>query len=150
MKKVILLVALLAGFTAMAQKGERGNKGDFKNMSAEQMATLQTKKMTLDLDLTVAQQSKIKAFNLENAKTRKSKMEERQAQKDTSERPKLTSDEQYAKRTERLDAAIAHKSELKKILSTEQFEKWERHHKKRGEHRKGKGERSKGKKGKNS
>ncbi len=49
MKKVILLVALMVGFTAMAQKGERGHKGDFKNMSAEQMATLQTKKMTLGL-----------------------------------------------------------------------------------------------------
>ncbi len=150
MKKVILLVALLAGFTAMAQKGERGNKGDFKNMSAEQMATLQTKKMTLDLDLSEAQQSKIQALNLEKATKRKAIMDERKAQKETAERPKLTSDEQYAKKTERLDASIAHKAELKKILSDEQFEKWEIHHKKRGEHRKGKGERSKGKKGKKS
>jgi len=145
MKKVILLVVLMVGFTTMAQKGERRHKGDFKNMSAEQMATLQTKKMTLDLELTEAQQSKIKAFNLENAKKRKAKMEERKAQKDTSERPKLTSDEQYALKSERLDAAIAHKADLKKILSNEQFEKWEMHHKKRGEHRKGKGEHRKGK-----
>ena len=137
MKKVILLVALVAGFTAMAQKGERGHKGDFKNMSTEQMATLQTKQMTLDLDLTAAQQSKIQALNLENATKRKAQMAKRKAQKDATERPKLTSDEQYAMRKERLDAAIAHKSELKKILSTEQYEKWEMHHKKRGDHRKG-------------
>ncbi len=150
MKKVILLVVLMVGFTAMAQKGERGRKGDFKNMSAEQMATLQTKKMTLDLDLTEVQQNKVKALNLENAKKRKVKMEERKAQKDTSERPKLTSDEQYAMKAERLDAAIVHKAELKKILSNEQFEKWEMHHKKRGEHRKGKGQHSKGKKGRKS
>ena len=116
-------------------------------MSAEQMATLQTKKMTLDLDLTEVQQNKVKALNLENAKKRKAKMEERKAQKDTSERPKLTSDEQYAMKAERLDAAIVHKAELKKILSNEQFEKWEMHHKKRGEHRKGKRQHSKGKKG---
>ncbi|NND79159.1 MAG: hypothetical protein HKN53_04615 [Maribacter sp.] len=148
MKKVLVLVMLMAGFTAMAQKGERGHRGDFKDLSAEQMATLHTKKMTLDLDLTEAQQSKIKAFHLEKFKNRKAKMEKRQAQKDTSERPKLTSDEKYALRLERLDAAIAHKAELKKILSTEQFEKWEKHHKKRGEHHKGKGHHSKGKRGK--
>ena len=147
MKKVILLVALMVGFTTMAQKGERGHKGDFKNMSAEQMATLQTKKMTLDLDLTEVQQKKIQALNLENAIKRKAKMEERKALKEADERPARTSDEQYAMRAERLDAAIAHKSELKKILSTEQFGQWEMHHKKRGEHRKGKGEHSKGKKG---
>lgn len=147
MKKVIVLVALMAGFTAMAQNGERGHKGDFKNMSAEQMATLQTKKMTLDLDLTESQQSKIQALNLENAKKRKAKMEERKALKEADERPARTSEEQYAMRAERLDAAIALKSELKKILSTEQFEKWEMHHKKRGGHHKGKGEYSKGRKG---
>ncbi len=146
MKKVILLVVLMAGFTAMAQKGERGHRADFKNMSAEQMATLHTKKMTLDLDLTEVQQNKIKALHLENAKKRKVKMEERKAQKDTSERPKLTSNEQYALKVERLDAAIVRKAELKKILSNEQFEKWEMHHKKRGEHRKGKGQHSKGRK----
>ena len=150
MKKVILLVVLVAGFTAMAQKGERGNRGDFNNMSAEQMATLQTKRMTLDLNLTEAQQSKIQALNVENAKKRKAKMEERKALKDAAERPARTSDEQYAMRAERLDAAIAHKSELKKILSTEQFEQWEMHHKKRGEHQKGKGAHSKGKKGRKS
>lgn len=150
MKKVILLVALVAGFTTMAQKGERGHKGDFKNMTAEQMATLQTKQMTLDLDLTTAQQNKIQALNLDNATKRKAKMEERKALKETSERPKRTSDEQYAMRTERLNAAIAHKAELKKILSDEQFEKWEMHHKKRGEHRNGKREHSKRGKGNKS
>jgi len=150
MKKVILLAVLMVGFTAMAQKGDRGNRGDFKNMSAEQMATLQTKQMTLDLNLTASQQSKIQALNLENATKRKAKMEERKALKEADERPVRTSDEHYAMRVERLDAAIAHKAELEKILSTEQFEQWEIHHKKRGEHRKGKGKHSKGKKGNKS
>lgn len=148
MKKVVVLMMLMAGFTAMAQKGERGHGADFKDLSAEQMATLHTKKMTLDLDLTDAQQSKIKAFHLEKFKHRKAKMEERKAQEDSFERKKLTSDEKYALRAERLDAAIAHKAELKKILSEEQFEKWEEHHKKRGKHHKGKGHHSKGKRGK--
>ena len=153
MKKVILLAVLMLGFTAMAQKGERGNRGnrgDYKNMSAEQMATLQTKQMTLDLNLTATQQSKIQALNLDIATKRKAKMEERKALKEAAERPARTSDEKYAMKAERLNAAIAHKAELKKILSTEQFEQWEMHHKKRGEHRKGKGNYSKGKKGNKS
>ena len=138
---------LMTGFSIMAQKGERGHRGDFKNMSAEQMATLQTKKMTLDLDLTEAQQSKIQALNLENAKKRKAKMEARKDQESNGEKRTLTSEERYAMKNERLDAAIAHKAELKKILTDEQFEKWETHRKKRGRHHKGKGKHSKGKKG---
>lgn len=147
MKRVLIAIMLMAGFTAMAQRGERGEKGhrgDFNNMTAEQMATLQTKKMTLDLDLTQGQQTKIQALNLEKAKKRKAKMDERKALKDSGERPSRTSDEQYALKMERLDAAIAHKAELKKILNEEQFTKWEMHHKKRGAHHKNKGKRPKG------
>lgn len=146
MKKVILLIVLMAGFTAMAQKGERGQKGAYKNMSAEQMATLQTKKMTLDLDLTQAQQTKIQALHLENAKKRKAKMEARMAQKESGESKALTSDERFALKQERLDAAIAHKAELKTILNEEQFAKWEMQRNKRGENHKGKGKRHKEKK----
>lgn len=141
MKRVLIAIMLMAGFTTIAQRGERGDKvqrGDFKNMTVEQMATLQTKKMTLALDLTQDQQNKIQALNLENAKKRKAKMDERKALKDSEERPARTSDEQYAQRMERLDASIAHKTELKKILTQEQFAKWEAHHKKRGKGRKGK------------
>jgi hypothetical protein len=138
MKKVILLVVLMVGFTAMAQKGERGQKGDYKNMSAEQMATLQTKKMTLYLDLTQAQQTKIQALNLEKAKKRKAQMEARKVQRESGETKTLTSDERFAMKQERLDAAIAHKADLKKILNEEQYAKWETQRNKRGENHKGK------------
>ncbi|EAR00611.1 hypothetical protein [Maribacter sp. HTCC2170] len=139
MKKVLIAIMLMAGFTAVAQRGERGEKGhrgDFKSMTAEQMATLQTKKMTLALDLTSNQQNKIQALNLENAEQSKAKMEERKAAKESSEQKKPTSDEIYAMKKARLDAAIAHKASLKDILTPEQFEKWETHRKKRGEHKK--------------
>ncbi len=138
---------LMVGITAMAQRGEReekGHRGDFKNMTAEQMATLQTKKMTLALDLTEGQQNQIQDLNLKNAKQRKAKMEERKAAKESNEKMKPSSDEIYEMRKARLDAAIAHKAELKKILNPEQFEKWEAHKKKRGKHekhRRSKGER---------
>jgi len=148
MKKVLIAMMLLAGFTAIAQRGERsekGHRGGFKDMTAEQMATLQTKKMTLALDLSNDQQNKIQALNLDVAKKRKVKMEERKARK---EQEKPSSDEIFTMKKNRLDAAIAHKAELKKILNQEQFEKWKAHHKQKGKHKKRK--HSKGEKGKRS
>jgi hypothetical protein len=42
---------------------------------------------------------------------------------------------------ERLDRMIAHKAEMKKILSEEQYTRWERMAHQKGKHRKQKGER---------
>ena len=138
MKKVIVLMMLMAGVTAMAQRGEKGHRGDFKDMSAEQMATLQTKKMTLSLDLTEAQQAKIQALHLKNAQLRKAKMEERKAKMEKEEGAKPSSDERYAMKKERLDEAIAQKAELKKILTNEQYSKWQEMKESRGKHSNGK------------
>lgn len=148
MKKVIVLVVLLVGFTTMAQDRTGGKRNSIKDMTPEQMATLQTKRMTLDLDLTQAQQTKIQALNLENAKKRKAKMEARKTQRESGEAKKLSNDERFAMKQERLDAAIAHKAELKKILNDEQFAKWEMHRKKRGGNDKGRGNRGNRGKGK--
>ncbi len=122
---------LMACVTAMAQRGEKGHRGDFKDMSAEQLATLQTKKMTLSLDLTEAQQAKIQALHLKNAQLRKAKMEKEEVAKPSS-------DERYAMKKERLDAAIAQKTELKKILTNEQYAKWQEMKESRGKHSNGK------------
>ncbi|SHJ94603.1 Spy/CpxP family protein refolding chaperone [Pseudozobellia thermophila] len=125
MKKVFVIVLCMVGLTAMAQKGERGNRG-MKDLSPEQVATLQTKKMTLALDLTQEQQAKIQAINLEQAKERKAKMEERKAAREKGEAKKPTAEERYAMQNERLDKMIAHKAEMKKILSEEQYQKWQK------------------------
>lgn len=124
----------LVGMTAMAQKGERHQNNAKNDMTPEQMATLKTKQMTWALDLTNAQQKQIQTLNLENAKTRKAAMDERKARKETK---KPTSDERYAKKNERLDRMIVHKAEMKNILSTEQYDKWEKMAMRKGKHRKG-------------
>jgi len=139
MKKGILAIALLIGVFAMAQKEGKSNRGAMKDLTPEQMATLQTKKMTLALDLSEAQQSQIQVLNLENAKTRKAKMEKRKAKKEGGENQKPTSEEQYAMQNARLDQMIARKSEMKEILSEEQYVKWEKMAHRRSKHRKGKG-----------
>lgn len=134
MKNVALVVMLLVGMTAMAQKGKDNRRGAMKDLTPEQVATLQTKQMTLALDLSQAQQSKIQAMNLENAKLRKTKMEERKAARKEGDAKRPTSEERYAMKNEMLDHQIAQKAAMKKILSEDQFEKWSKmkHTKRKG------------------
>ncbi|MCB4809616.1 hypothetical protein LG651_15275 [Tamlana sp. 62-3] len=131
MKKILLIAIALVGLQAVAQndreegKKERGHK--MANLSAEEIATLQTKRMTLHLDLNESQQKKIQAINLENAIKRKEMMEERKAKKESGEeRKKPTEEERYAMETARLDHKIAMKAKMKDILNEEQYIKWEK------------------------
>ena len=138
MKKVAIVVLLMAGLTAMAQRGPQEGRKAMSDLTPEQMADLQTKKMTLALDLTTGQQEQIKALNLEKAKMRKAKMEERKNMKEAGDRKKPTSDERYAMQNERLDQMIAQKAEMKNILSDEQYSKWEKMLQRQAQHQKGK------------
>ena len=138
MKKVMILIMLLIGGIALAQRGEGNMREGTKDLSAEQIATLKTKKATLALDLTEIQQGQMKALLLKNAEMRKAKMEARKVQKESGERKKYTIEERYARTNERLDYQIAEKAKLKEILSEEQLSKWEKMQNRRGKHKKGK------------
>lgn len=126
MKKLIMVILVMAGISATAQNHNmKGNSGNMKDLNPEQIATLQTKKMTLALDLNESQQTKMKSILTEDAKLRKSKMEERKASKEEGKKV-LTADEKYAMQNERLDYQIARKKEMKSLLTADQFEKWEK------------------------
>lgn len=129
MKKLLVTAVLLVGFLTFAQEKE-AQKGDRKakmenreSLSPEQQAELQVKRMTLDLDLNSKQQAEVKKIALENAKKREAKKAEWKANKDAGK--SLTKDEKFAKQNQMLDNQIAHKAEMKKILTPEQFAKWE-------------------------
>ena len=112
----------IASLTAMAQEGpERGPRDGKDQLTPEQMATLQTKKMTLALDLSSAQQKQIQEFHLENAMLRKEQMEAVKGK-----RKDLSSEERYALQNKHLDHKIAQKEKMKKILNEDQFSKWEK------------------------
>lgn len=119
----------------------KGKRGDMKDLSPEQIATIQTKKMTLALDLNESQQTKVKTILTKDATARKAKMEDRKASKEDGKKV-LTSEEKYTKQNARLDYQIARKKEMKSILTADQFEKWEKmsHRKKMRGHGKDKGE----------
>lgn len=132
MKKIILIAIAFIGLQAVAQgqknqgNKNRGNHQKMMNLSAEEMATLQTKKMTLMLDLDASQQNEIKKINLENATKRKAMMADRKAKKESGEAQKPTQEQRYAMANAKLDHMIATKAKMKKILNKEQFEKWEK------------------------
>ena len=133
MKKIILIALALVTIQVSAQKGKQDyRKADrmdrierYKDFTPEEIAQLQTKKLTLALDLTQSQQNKVEKIHLENAIARQAKMEERQ-DKTKQEGEKPNKEERLALMNERLDKQIAMKSEMKKILNDEQFEKWEK------------------------
>lgn len=124
MKKTLMAILVMATISVTAQDHNmKGKRGNMKDLSPEQAATLQTKKMTLALDLNESQQSKIKTILTEDATARKAKMEERKANKEDGKKV-LTADEKYAMQNERLDHQIARKEQMKSILNTDQYEKW--------------------------
>lgn len=141
MKRAVIVMMLLVGAFAFAQKGERGERERMKDLSPDQIATIKSKKATLALDLTTTQQTQMKALFVANAKMRKSKMEARKAQKESGETKVISSEERYTIVNERLDHQIAQKEKLNQILSDEQFAKWEKMQHRRGKHKKGKGNR---------
>lgn len=131
MKKIILIAIAFIGLQATAQQRQQGpNKRDGRqkmmNLSAEEIATLQTKKMTLFLDLNESQQTQIMAINLENAKARKAHMEARKAKKEAGNTEKPTQEERLKMMNARLDHKIEMKAKMKNILNDEQYAKWEK------------------------
>jgi len=124
MKKLVGLTAIVILFSltisAQRQNERQGKRADY---SPEQIATLQTKKMALRLDLNENQKKEVQKLTLKYA-------EERQQLRATLQKNKqdgtgLTSNERFERENMRLERQLAHKNSLKKILTDEQFEKWE-------------------------
>ncbi len=142
MKHVLSLLALFVVLGLQAQEQEqvpekeperkerraqrKGRMHNHKEMAAkftpEQIATIKTKRMALQLDLTDAQQRQVQKLNEEIATERKAKIEARKAEKE--KKKELTDDEKFERLNERLDAQLAHQKAMRKILNDEQYELW--------------------------
>ncbi|SFU61469.1 protein of unknown function [Pustulibacterium marinum] len=131
MKKLAVLAAIFVSTMAFAQEKPQDGKmrpehrREFADFTPEQMAELQTKRMTLALDLSEKQQKQVLKINEDKAKKHKAHFEEMKKKKEAGEeRPKLTSKERFTMENARLDAQIAERKEMKSILSEEQYKKW--------------------------
>lgn len=125
MKKVILAALLVIGISAMAQEqAAPAKKNAPERLTVEQRNELRLKKMTLELDLTAAQQKEMKTLIAEQSAKRETAMAERKAAKAAGKKP--TADERFAMENKKLDEQIAMKEKVKKILTPQQLEKWEK------------------------
>lgn len=129
MKNVIVTFVMLFGLITFAQekqvqKADRKAKMENReSLSPDQQAELQVKKMTLNLDLNANQQAEVKKILLNQAKKREAKKAEWKANKEAGK--SLSKDEKFAMKNQMLDEQIAMKAEMKKILTADQFAKWE-------------------------
>ncbi|MEQ5790475.1 hypothetical protein J4E06_05385 [Muricauda sp. NFXS6] len=123
---VVMVMLISIGITAQRHDGKSMRKGPNMDMSAEEMATLQTKRMTLALDLTEAQQDRIYDIHLENATFRKEKWNEIKALKESGKWEKPTSEERFEMENTRLDRQIAMQEKMKNILNEDQYETWKK------------------------
>ncbi|ESU29301.1 hypothetical protein FLJC2902T_06970 [Flavobacterium limnosediminis JC2902] len=119
MKNVIIAVVMMISLATFAQD----RKMKREEFTPEQRVELQTKKLTLELDLNEKQQKDIKKLLTEQSKKHEEAKAKHKAMKESDKAP--TNDERFAMKSKMLDEKIAFKSEIKKILSEKQMAKWE-------------------------
>ena len=128
MKKIVSILVLVFAFTLTTQ-AQKKRKQQRPQLTTEQQVDLAIKQMTLNLDLTAAQQRQIRPLIASKIADRKAAREKRKALKDAKKKP--TSDELYAMKSKALDKKIEMKKKMKNILNKEQFEKFEKMQKRR-------------------
>jgi len=124
MKKLLMVAFLVVGLTAFAQEKKMDRKrADMEKLTPEQRNQLAVKKMTLELGLNDSQQKEMSKIIAEQSTKREAAIAERKANKEKGVKP--TADERFARESKRLDEQMALQERVKKILSPEQFKKWE-------------------------
>lgn len=139
---ITALIAIISITGYSQERKERKGKhhgNSMEKFTPEQRQELMLKKMTLELDLNASQQKDMSKIIGEQASKREAFMKNRKAK---TEKP--TSEEMFAMKSKMLDEQIAMKARMKKMLTEEQFSKWEkmkRHHDRGMQHHRQKGDR---------
>jgi protein CpxP len=125
MKKLALIVLLVVGLSTYAQEEKKQERQGAarERLSPEQRNQLQLKKITLDLNLNESQQKEIAKILEEQSAKRQAEMATFKANKEKGVKP--TAEERFAMKNKKLDEAIAVKAKVQKVLTPEQFKKWE-------------------------
>lgn len=145
MKRLIVIAIALICIQGFAQeeRKERSNRHEraqrMDDLTPEEAATLQTKKMTLQFDLNEKQQKDIYKMNVENATKRKEMMATFKAKKESGSDEKPSKEERLKMTNAKLDHQIAMKAKMKTILNTEQYIKWDKSQEKMANREKGQG-----------
>ncbi|GAA0872399.1 hypothetical protein GCM10009117_15460 [Gangjinia marincola] len=120
MKPTMIILAAFLSITTMAQSQQRMKRQQQTTMSIEERAAINSKKLTLALDLNESQQAKVQELLTTHLTIQKAQREEREGK--TSE--ELAADAAERKEA-RLDAKISLQNNMKEILTPEQFERYQ-------------------------
>ena len=120
MKKIVLVLLLAISFVGFSQEKKEMGK---EHLTNEQRAELESKKMKLDLDLNDKQTAEVKKLLLEQQNKGDEVRKTMKAKKESGVKP--SQDEIFKMKNELLDRQIAFKGEMKKLLTPEQYAKWE-------------------------
>ena len=125
MKKLFIVALVVVGMTSFAQERKaRPERAKMEQMTPEQRNQLHLKKMTLELELNASQQKEMSKVIAEQTNKREARMAQWKANKDSAKK-QGTADERFAKKSQMLDEQIVMKERMKKILSADQYKKWD-------------------------
>ncbi|MDN3493813.1 hypothetical protein [Winogradskyella bathintestinalis] len=131
MNKLVIIAIAFATLSSFAQqkqpqKLDRENRAELrKSMTPTEIADLKSKQLTLKLDLNDEQQKKVHQLILNGAEDKQSLRQDNKTEKDDT-RKKPSKDEMLKMKSQKLDMQIEMKREMKKILTEEQFAKFEK------------------------
>jgi protein CpxP len=129
MKPFILVAFIFIGTMSFAQPSKRGREMSppmhkMANMSAENIATLMSKKMTLQLDLSETQQVKVYELILETTVKKRAQRANRLDGKPSKE-------QHFEMQNKMLDDKIAFNKSMKAILNDAQYKLWKQQNQKK-------------------
>lgn len=129
MKKIVFLATTLLmflAFTVSAQQPQKQGQGQRERMTPEQQATRTVERMNKELTLTEKQQADLKKWYTDSytqrAKTMEKNKDNREAMRESMKKDRENTEAQ-----------------LKKVLTADQFKKYQENEKKRMENRQGRG-----------
>ena len=128
MKRMITVLFLALGLSTFAQERGEGRK----DLSNEEMATLSAKRLAMQLDLNEDQEMKLKTLYMTRMETMKEGREENAEKRaDMMEKREKMREKREEVREKRENESEEMKAELQKILTADQFQKWEQLQEKR-------------------
>ncbi|MGL2995127.1 hypothetical protein [Flavobacterium sp. TSSA_36] len=124
MKKLIVVTLLMISLTSIAQqRKEKSNRDEMEKMTPEQRQEKHLNKLTTDLNLNAKQQEEVKKLLVEQS----AKMTDFKAKRDAKKDEQLLASAKERKElTTKMKAEKeANDAKMKKILTSEQYTKWE-------------------------
>lgn len=125
MKKLFMAALLMVGMTSFAQEGKPMRVvGQQEQLTAEQRNQIQLKRLTTELNLDANQQQEMQRIMSDRSTKREEMRKEMAANREKGVKP--TTEDRQNRKNAMADYDNAEKAKLQKLLTPEQFAKYEK------------------------